>query len=224
MTTDEQSTAESEADPERIPQDDMFDILGNKRRRQMLLILDSAPGPVSMSEFITRIAAAEEGTSPESVSETFYKRIQVASLQTHLPKMESAGVIERDQDERTVELTRAGATLIPYLRCDDPRSWVAADVIESSAAVTVLVDLPGFDRSDVQIETGAKQVGITASRGPRAEGEDVLVRNERPTSVQRTVDLPVAVSVDDPTVEFHDGVLSLTFTKLVTDRSVALDL
>lgn len=223
MTTNATGAEQDTAGPGPLSRDDVFEILGNSRRRRMLRYLDSADGPVSVRELVTDVAAHEEGTTPETVSQDHYKRVHVASLQTHLPKLDSVGVIDYDRDERSVALTDAASELLPHLEFDGSHNWVPVDVFESPATVTVVADLPGFGRSDVQIEAEERSLSIAASR-PASGGEAEVVRSERPTEVERTVSLPAAVVVDDPTVRFDEGVLTLEFSKHVSDRSVVIDL
>jgi len=223
MTTNATAAEQGTAGPGTLSRDDVFEILGNSRRRRMLRFLDSADGPVSVRELVTDVAAHEEGTTPDTVSQDHYKRVHVASLQTHLPKLDSVGVIDYDRDERTVALTDAASELLPHLEFDGSHNWVPVDVFESPATVTVVADLPGFDRSDVQIEADERSLSISASRVVSRD-EDEVVRSERPTEVERTVSLPSAVVVDDPTVRFDEGVLTLEFSKHVSDRSVVIDL
>lgn len=224
MTTNATGAEQGTAGPGALSRDDVFEILGNSRRRRMLRYLDSADAPVSVRELVTDVAAHEEGTTPDTLSQDHYKRVHVASLQTHLPKLDSVGVIDYDRDERTVALTDAAAELLPHLEFDGSHNWVPVDVFESPATVTVVADLPGFDRSDVQIEAEERSLVIAASRPPHRASDDGAVRSERPTEIERTVSLPAAVVVDDPTVSFDEGVLTLEFSKHVSDRSVVIDL
>lgn len=224
MTTNATAAEEAAVGSGELSRDDVFEVLGNSRRRRMLRFLDSVDGPVSVRELVTDVAADEEGVSRQALSQEQYKRVHVASLQTHLPKLDSVGVIHYDRDERTVELTEAASTLLPHLEFDGLHNWVPVDVFESPAGVTVVADLPGFDRSDVQIEANERSLSVAASRATDGDGDEEPVRQERPASVERTISLPAAVVVDDPTVSFDDGVLTLEFSKHVSDRSVVIDL
>jgi HSP20 family molecular chaperone IbpA len=207
-----------------LSKDEIFELLSNKRRRWMVRFLDAANEPVPLQEFITHIAAKEEGTDPDSVSRKYYKRIQVGLIQTHLPKLQDIGVIEYDEKQRTVALTDAAAVLRPYLRLDRDGGWVPVDLFEDPETLTLVADLPGFDRSDVRIEVEGTTLRLAASRPTAAVDEGAVVRDERADSVRRTVELPVPVAVDDPTVEFDDGVLRIEFLKTAGDRVVTIEL
>jgi HSP20 family molecular chaperone IbpA len=215
---------QSDTDSTSVSKDQIFELLSNKRRRWMIRYLDSANEPVSLQDFITHVAAKEEGTSPDSVSRKYYKRIQVGLIQTHLPKLQDAGVVEYDEKKRTVTLTDAASVLRPYLRLDREGGWVPVDLFESPETLTLVADLPGFDRSDVRIEVEGTKLRLTASRSTPAVEEGVAVRNERSDTVRRTVELPVTVAVDDPTVTFENGVLNIEFVKTAGDRVVTIDL
>ncbi|MFC4542690.1 DUF308 domain-containing protein [Halosolutus amylolyticus] len=90
-----------------ISEDELFTLLSNQRRRHILHALMREDGPVDVGQISQEIAAWEDGTPIEKVSSTDRKRVYTALQQTHLPKMDKAGVLEYDHNHGVVEPTEA---------------------------------------------------------------------------------------------------------------------
>jgi DNA-binding transcriptional ArsR family regulator len=93
----------------------VFDILSNRRRRYVLHFLRDREGPTDLRELSERIAAWENDRVPERVTSKERKRVYAALHQSHLPKMDRAGIVSYDPDRGTIELTDAAAALDVYL-------------------------------------------------------------------------------------------------------------
>lgn len=85
----------------------VFTILSNRRRRYVLHYLKQRDAPVSIRELSETVAAWENGPDAETVTPKERKRVYTALHQSHLPKMDRAGVVRYDPDRGTVELTDA---------------------------------------------------------------------------------------------------------------------
>jgi hypothetical protein len=103
--------------PSRRPtEDDVFDVLANRRRRYVLRVLAADPvGPVDIGDLAERVAAWENERPVEEVSPAERKRVYTALQQSHLPKMEDAGVLTYDKDAGTVDPTPALARFDAHL-------------------------------------------------------------------------------------------------------------
>lgn len=62
---------------------------------------------LDIGDLSQEIAAWEDGLAFENVSSTDRKRVYTALQQSHLPKMDNAGVLEFDRDRGTIEPTPA---------------------------------------------------------------------------------------------------------------------
>lgn len=91
----------------------VFNLLQNRRRRFALHHLKQQGEPVPAGELAARVAAWETGVAPEAVDPSDRKRVHVSLLQSHLPAMEEAGVVERDGE--AVSLTDAAADIDVYV-------------------------------------------------------------------------------------------------------------
>lgn len=88
----------------QLSKSDIFGVLQNDRRRHVLELLRSHGNQSvrSLSEEIARLEA-EDGEPNSSVRKSIY----ISLLQTHIPKMESLGIITYNREHDTVELLPA---------------------------------------------------------------------------------------------------------------------
>lgn len=107
--------------------DIVFDVLTNQRRRYVLYYLQREGGVVDMDSLATQLAAWEDGTAVESVSEERRQRMYTDLFHTHLPKLEGAGVV--DYDERTGTI----------------RLWEHADLLKNVLRVATWIERPDPD-------------------------------------------------------------------------------
>lgn len=99
----EPTTAQSER--AALTEDELFELLANQRRRHIMHTLMREGETVDIGELSQRIAAWEDGLEFEEVSSTDRKRVYTALQQSHLPKLDKAGVVEFDRDRGVVEPT-----------------------------------------------------------------------------------------------------------------------
>lgn len=80
---------------------------------------------MSLKRLAARIAAVENGTSVEDVTDEERQRVYISLYQTHLPKLEEAGIVSYDDEERIVALTPETAEEgFFWMRTDDDsQSW-----------------------------------------------------------------------------------------------------
>ena len=90
-----------------LTEDELFELLSNRRRRYIIHTLVRADETVDIGDLSQRIAAWEEGLEFEEVTSNDRKRVYTAVQQTHLPKLDSTGVVEFDRDRGLVEPTPA---------------------------------------------------------------------------------------------------------------------
>ncbi|APW99272.1 transcriptional regulator [Halobiforma lacisalsi AJ5] len=102
-------------DDERLSKDVIFELLKNRRRREVLAYLLEAEETVTLGELAEQIAAWENDTDVNALSSDQRKRVYVALYQTHLPKMDDAGIVEYDQDRGLISLSDNADLLMMYL-------------------------------------------------------------------------------------------------------------
>lgn len=84
-----------------LRESEVFHILGNDRRREIVSVLAAREERVDVSDVATEVAARETDDG-DSVPNNLYKSVYVSLQQTHLPQLEADGVIEYDTEEKTI--------------------------------------------------------------------------------------------------------------------------
>lgn len=111
-----------------LSQDALFSLLSNPRRRFILQYLNRTGEPIKLQDLATEVAAWENETDPEALTDKQQKRLYVSLYQTHIPKLEEAGIVDYDGDTGQIRLTGRGDDLNKYLDADAPddddtRQW-----------------------------------------------------------------------------------------------------
>lgn len=101
--------------PHEIPKEDAFDILKNRRRRDILHYLKQNGNEADVGQMAKQIAAWENNKEVSAVTSKQRKRLYTALYQSHLPKMDDVGILEYNQRRGVVNLTEEGAELDVYL-------------------------------------------------------------------------------------------------------------
>ncbi len=105
--------------------DDVFHLLQNERRRNVLKYLRETDGPVRMRDVAEQVAAWEHDTTVEGLSSDQRQRVYIPLYQSHLPKLDKAGLIEYQQNRGIVERLPLADQVDPYL--DGPTTDSAWD-------------------------------------------------------------------------------------------------
>lgn len=128
----------------QLSKSDIFSVLQNDRRRCVLEILrrDGNQSVRFLSEEIARLESGE--ADPKS---SVRKSIYVSLLQTHIPKMESLGVINYNREQDFVELLPAASHFDIYMETvpkgDIPWSqfYIGLSTLAVVGSVTIYADL-----------------------------------------------------------------------------------
>lgn len=126
----------------------VFEILSNTRRRMVLYYLRWYGGSVSVQELVGEVAALQNDIAVEDLTRQQRKRVYVSLYQTHLPKLEEAGLIEYDDDEGIVRLTDSAGDIDTYLtpttgparRWQLPYIWLS--LVGGLLFVLIVIDVP----------------------------------------------------------------------------------
>jgi hypothetical protein len=128
---------------------EVFDILSNRRRRYALyaLLRDETTTIGSLAD---QIAAWENDCAVADVTPAERKRVYTALQQSHLPKLERTGLISFDPDSGRVNPTDAAAELDFYLEVvgEEQLSWdqyyLGLAAVSAAVVAAVWLDLPPF--------------------------------------------------------------------------------
>ena len=94
---------------------EVFEVLRNQRRRYALAFLKRAGRPVELGDLAQQVAAWEYETSVDDVTPEQRKRVYTTLQQTHLPRMDEAGILAFDSDHGTVAPTDRTDEISVYL-------------------------------------------------------------------------------------------------------------
>ncbi|ELY70755.1 hypothetical protein CYV19_03095 [Natronobacterium gregoryi SP2] len=100
-------SSDSDSTNATLTEDELFEMLSNRRRRYVLHQLMQEDERIDVGTLSEEIAASEDGIDLQAVSSTDRKRVYTALHQSHLPKMDEAGVLEFNKDRGFVEPTPA---------------------------------------------------------------------------------------------------------------------
>lgn len=91
----------------------------------------------------------------------------------------------------------------------------AADVVETEAAFRVVLDLPGLEAKDLQIQVENDTLTVQAERRLSEPGKDETVhRSERTAGTYfRSFSLPKTVDATKVEAKYESGVLTVTLPK-----------
>lgn len=117
---------------------DVFHILGNDRRRELINSIARTADPVPLAELATEVATCEaEGKPPEDL----YRSVYVSLQQTHLPKMADAGIVVYDREAKVVRPGPTFDEVEAYVsrRGYVPNSLYSTPLVVSIVALVVVV-------------------------------------------------------------------------------------
>lgn len=102
----------------------------------------------------------------------------------------------------------------------EARGAFPLDVAESDTHVIVRASLPGFQREriEAQVHDGVLTLSANHEEAQEADGERVLHRERRTTSVSRSITLPGPVQEEQGEAEYKDGVLTLRLPKVQKEQ------
>jgi len=103
----------------------IFEVLKNRRRREVIRYLREHEQQVTLSDLAEHIAALENDTDVASITSSQRKRVYVGLYQCHLPKMADMEIVHFNQNRGIVDLGPNAPQLYEYLDNDDVggREW-----------------------------------------------------------------------------------------------------
>ncbi|MDG5819623.1 hypothetical protein [Natronococcus sp. A-GB7] len=122
----EDREADIVSDDDELPVDEIFHILQNERRRMVLEYLQETDGSVRMRDVAEQVAAWENETTVQELTSDQRQRVYIPLYQSHLPKLDKAGIIDYQQNRGVVERRPLARQLDYYLNADSNTSAAAA--------------------------------------------------------------------------------------------------
>lgn len=106
---------DADSAPSELSLDDIYHLLQTKRRRDVLRYLRDAEGRVQLRELAEQVAAWEQETTVDDLSSSERQRVYISLYQSHLPKLDTHGIVDYDKDRGWVEATPLTDRLDSYL-------------------------------------------------------------------------------------------------------------
>ncbi len=96
------------------------------------------------------------------------------------------------------------------------------DVIDEGDRYRILVDLPGFNKEDINVYVEDGDLVIKAERKEEREesGRNYIRQERRFGEVYRRISLPEEVDVDKISAKYNNGVLEIIVPKVEKERKV----
>ncbi|WP_435348889.1 Hsp20/alpha crystallin family protein [Haloarchaeobius sp. HRN-SO-5] len=125
------------------------------------------------------------------------------------------------------EASRSWETDYPFDWWSSDFESMAIDLVEHDDEFVVTVDLPGFERDDVDIEVTNHTLRIEAEREEATEEveEERYLRHERShEATHRSIRLPDEVDADNVTATMNNGVLTIALPRVESEESRKIDI
>ena len=102
----------------------------------------------------------------------------------------------------------------------------AVDLVDRETEFVAMVDLPGFEREDIEVEVTDHRLNIAAEREETAdeENERYIRRERRRKSTERSIRLPEEIDADGVEARMKNGVLEITLPKLEVAEAHTIDI
>ncbi|MFC5279776.1 helix-turn-helix domain-containing protein [Halorubrum rubrum] len=137
------------SDGGELSQDEVFDVLSNRRRRFVIHALKRSEDPIEVSELSTHVTAWELDVDPEEVEYEDRRNVYSTLQRTHLPKLEEKDIVTVD-DENLVRATPALRNLDIYVEVLGSREipwslyYVGLAGVAAALLLAVATGTPGF--------------------------------------------------------------------------------
>ena len=144
MSTGTRTPGRIDAAPGELSPGEVFDLLANTRRRCVLHYLRRVEGAADLRDMAARIAAWEYGTAVEELTADQRKRVYTSLQQTHLRKLEDAGIVEYDDEAARVHPTEAAEEIEVYLEVVPGRAFPWREYYLALGAVASALVIVGW--------------------------------------------------------------------------------
>ncbi|RQG93286.1 hypothetical protein EA462_01090 [Natrarchaeobius halalkaliphilus] len=133
MSTDSEG-GDGATDP--LPKGEIFEVLRNQRRRYVLHYLKQDDRPVELGDLAQQVAAWEYETTLEDVTPEQRKRVYTTLQQTHLPRMDEAGILTFDSDDGVIAGTDRTRDISVYLEIVPSHEFAWRELYLSLGAIS----------------------------------------------------------------------------------------
>jgi HSP20 family protein len=124
------------------------------------------------------------------------------------------------------QTTRMWESDAPFGRWQSGRETMELDLVEHDSEFVVTVDLPGFERDDVEIQVTDHTLRLRAEHEEETEEEsEQYLRHERHhESAERSIRLPDEVDKEGVEARMKNGVLTITLPKIEVEEAREIEI
>jgi HSP20 family protein len=124
------------------------------------------------------------------------------------------------------EASRMWETEEPFGRLTAAGSSPAVDLVEEDDSFVVTVDLPGFERDEVEIRVTDSTLSVEARHEEELdeESERYIRRERRHETIQRSIHLPDEIDTENVKARMKNGVLTVTLPKLEAEEAQTIEI
>lgn len=177
---------------DQLSRDDIFQVLSNDRRRYTLHYLKQREDErVPLRDIVDTVAAWENGTTVQELDSNTRKCVYTALRQSHLPRLDDAGVVDYDHLRGEARLTDAASSVQMYLEYvpenDIPwyQYYIGLSAVGASLVLLRWFEIFPFENLSWTLITGllvgilaVSAVGHTLQARQNRLGDDDLIEKE----------------------------------------------
>jgi HSP20 family protein len=139
-------------------------------------------------------------------------RIQGIAMMTFDDPFETLFAIQRALDSRRASDWMGSSTT-------GVGSFPPINVFQRGDDLVAIVELPGVDKNDLEIEAKENTIRISGQKAIRySEGASVHRRERSWGKFDRTIQVPIQIDPDAITAEFQEGMLALFIPRAESDK------
>lgn len=92
--------------------------------------------------------------------------------------------------------------------------------------LTVVIDIPGFDKKDINLSINGNILSIYAEKKTKEEKNDNVICNQRPNVIDKKIRLPIHVKEGEEKVnsaKYSQGVLTVTIPVTKKGKDISIE-
>ena len=100
------------------------------------------------------------------------------------------------------------------------------DIEIDDKTLTVVIDMPGFDKKDINLSINGNILTIYAEKKTKEEKKDNVICNQRPNVIDKKIRLPIHVKEGEEKVnsaKYSQGVLTVTIPVTKKGKDISIE-
>jgi len=102
----------------------------------------------------------------------------------------------------------------------------AVDMHVDDNFLTVIIDMPGFEKQDIKLKIQSSILSIKAEKNNEKQLDGSIIWKQRPNVVDKKLKLPIKIKEGEGSVEsakFSDGVLTVKFAIENSGKQISIE-